>query len=139
MTAPLIPEAVFKLFQNELTNINLIFLEKVCKVYKLDIEEAKAKLSKELKLSFEISDVKVKIVKQQKLPDDEERCMARIFRKKDLEVMQCTRRKGKECHFCKRHQNMNMEGRLKYGTMNDPVPKEISPEVLKTKNKKSLM
>lgn len=139
MTAPLIPDTIFKLFQNELTNVNLIFLEKVCKLYNLNLEEAKAKLSKELKLSFEISDVKMKIVKPQKLPNDEERCMARIFRKKDLEVLQCTRRKGKECEFCKRHQKMHVEGRLKYGSIDEPVPKEISPETLKTKKKKSLM
>jgi hypothetical protein len=139
MTTPLIPEVVFNLFQNEITKINTVFLTKVCETYNLNIEDVKKTLEKELKVSFTLNpQEKVIIVKKQKVPEDNERCIARIYRRKDLEVLQCTRRRHNDttCDCCKLHGKMYHEGRLKYGLMTEPTPDELSPEVLSKKKLK---
>lgn len=130
MTTPLIPDFVLSLFQNEIIRINSDLLKKTCDIYNIDFEDAKNKLKKELHITFQIKqNEKIAIVKKQKIVEPAERCIARVFRKKDIEVLQCTRRK-KDCDFCKRHETMFNEKRLKYGTIHEEIPHEISPTVL---------
>ena len=141
MTTPIIPDFILKLFQNEINTINNNLLNNFCKLFKIDLEDAKNKLKNELNISLEIDkNEKIKIVKKHKDAPQEERCCARVYRQKDLEVGQCPRKHANDCgDFCKRHKKMHDEGRLKYGTINQTIPKEISPEVLNKKKKITLL
>ncbi len=129
MTAPILPEVVLRLFQDEVTKIVACEIKKVCELYKLDYEEVSARIN----LQVTTTDVPgFKIVKVQKHPKltDENRCLARIF--KDLEVTQCSRRRT--CgELCKKHSK-----NMKFGTINDPVPDELRPEVLNEKKKTTI-
>lgn len=137
MTSPIIPDFILELFRDEVKKVNLTFLERMCTLYKIDFEEAKNKLAKELKVSFEITtNEKVVIVKKQKEQDPEIRCIARVYRKKDLEVFQCTRKKHGE--FCGTHQKMFDKGTLKYGTIHEDVPEKLSDKNLSKISSKSL-
>lgn len=138
MTAPIVPDFILELFKNEIKKINLGLLEEICKTYDIDINEAKTKLQDSLNINFDLNkNEKIKIVNKQKELPSEERCIARLFRKKDMEVFQCSRRK-KECDFCKKHEKMNDEDRLKYGTINDDVPEALSEKKLIKIKKKTI-
>lgn len=141
MTTPVIPDFVMKLFQNEITKINLNLLNNFCKLFKVDVEEAKTKLKTELHVSLDFDkNEKIKFVKKHKEADPEVRCCARVFRKKELEVGQCPRRRADGCgEFCKRHKTMFDEGRLKYGMVTEEKPEEISSPKLSKKKKVTLL
>lgn len=140
MTTPVVPELIFNLFKNEIIKINLTLLTSICSLYNIDVEEAKNRLKKELNLDLEIDKLlKIQIVKKQKEVNKEERCIARIYRPKDIEVSQCHRKMIDGCDFCKRHKKMSDEGRLKYGTIHTAVPKEISSPILNKKKKVALL
>jgi hypothetical protein len=139
MTTPIVPDFILELFKNEIKKINLGLLEEMCKTYNIDIEEAKTKLKDSLNINFDLNkNEKIKIVNKQKELPSEERCIARLFRKKDMEVFQCSRRK-KECDFCKKHEKMYDEDRLKYGTINDDIPEALSEKKLIKIKKKTII
>jgi hypothetical protein len=139
MTAPVVPDFVLNLFKNEIKKINLIIIENLCKIYKIDIDDAKLKLEDSLNMNFELNkNDKLQFTTKQKELPVEDRCIARLFYKKQLEVTQCSRRK-KNCEFCKKHDKMNIEGRLKYGTINEEKPAEISETQLLKLKKKSIL
>ena len=139
MTTPIVPDFILELFKNEIKKINLGLLEEMCKTYSIDIEEAKTKLKDSLNINFDLNkNEKIKIVNKQKELPSEERCIARLFRKKDMEVFQCSRRK-KECDFCKKHEKMYDEDRLKYGTINDDIPEALSEKKLIKIKKKTII
>lgn len=141
MTTPLVPDFILQLFQDEVHKINSVVVQKMCQMYNIDYDDAVTKLAKEAAIKLTLSNnEKIKLVKKQKEPDAKQRCHARVFRKKDLEVFQCTRKTPAEgACFCKRHQKMNDEGRLKYGTINDVKPAEISTPALIKKKKHTLV
>jgi hypothetical protein len=141
MTTPLVPDFILQLFQDEVHKINSVVVQKMCTIYKIDYEDAVAKLADEAAIKLTLSNnQKIKLVKKQKEADPKHRCQARVFRKKDLEVLQCTRKTPAEgACFCKRHQKMHDEGRLKYGTINDVKPDEISTPALVKKKKHTLV
>jgi len=139
MTTPIVPDFILELFKNEIKKINLGLLEEMCKTYNIDIDEAKTKLKDSLNINFDLNkNEKIKIVNKQKELPSEERCIARLFRKKDMEVFQCSRRK-KECDFCKKHEKMYDEDRLKYGTINDDIPEALSEKKLIKIKKKTII
>jgi hypothetical protein len=114
MTTPLIQPCVFKLFQMEIQKINLEFLEKICIIYKLDYEEAVAKLKEEANVKFVVKhDEKIKIVKKRTPPLAQERCIAYVNRSNPC---QCLLRKSIGL-FCVRHYKLHSEGRLKNGVV----------------------
>jgi hypothetical protein len=131
MTTPIIPEFILKLFQTEVSKIVDKEIEKLCKIYDIDFEEAKKKLGNtEIKMT---TDPGFKIVRnQKKIPPKQERCIARMFH--GLEIKQCTRAKCNKKGFCGLHINTQ----LRYGTINDPLPNELRPEVLNEKKKNSI-
>ncbi len=139
MKAPVITDFIINLFKNEIKKINLTIVENLCKIYNIDIDDAKLKLQDSLNINFELNknDKLQFITKQKELPV-EDRCIARLFVKKNLEITQCSRRK-KNCEFCKKHNKMNNEGRLKYGTIEDEKPIELSTPVLNKIKKKSII
>jgi len=141
MTTPIIPDFILKLFQNEINKININLLINFCKLFKVDLEDAKDKLKNELNISLDIDkNEKIKIVKKHKEAPKEERCCARVYRQKELEVGQCPRKHADGCgDFCKRHKKMNDEGRLKYGTISQAIPQELSATVLNKKKKITLL
>jgi len=139
MTTPIVPDFILELFKNEIKKINLDLLEEICKTYDINIEDAKNKLKDSLNINFELNkNEKIKIVNKQKELPTVERCVARLFRKKELEIVQCSRRK-KNCEFCKKHEKMYDEDRLKYGTINDDVPEELSEKKLIKIKKKTII
>jgi ribosomal protein S17E len=139
MTAPIVPDFILNLFKNEIKKINISILEKFCKEFTINFDEAKIKLKDSLNIDFDlVNNEKIKVVNKQKELPSEDRCIARLFRKKDMEVNQCSRKK-KDCDFCKRHEKMNDENRLKYGTINDEIPEEISEKKLNKIKKKNII
>lgn len=147
MTSPIVPDFILKLFEKEVSKINLIIVEKICELYKLDIDDVKTKIKKELNINFDvISDEieEIKIVKKHK-PKQEvsennntDLCIARIFLSSQLKVKQCSRHKLDGQEFCTLHHKLNQENKLKYGTIKEKKPDEISTEKLKRKVKRNI-
>ncbi len=144
MTCPLIPDFVLKMFEKEITNINLKIVQKICELYNLDEQDVKEKLAKDININFSIvsEDIEqVKIVKKHTKKNDnkDDLCVARVYIPNELFVKQCSRPKcGDDNMFCKLHQRLNQEGKLKYGTIFEDKPDEISTEKLKLKVKKKI-
>jgi hypothetical protein len=141
MTAPLLPECVLALLEAEVAKVNRLFLEKVCERYKLDMREVESILHTTMSPSLLPVDEHIKVTKvykpRQRL-DEDDRCRARTFKKKELHVQQCTRRFVSGCRFCKTHQKMHDENILKYGTIDDAPDEQISEKKLKKVVKKKL-
>ena len=135
MTTPILPEFVLRLFQNEVSKIVHVEIKKVCELYKLDYEEVLGKLGQ---VELETTDHPgFRIMKKnEKVAPKEVRCIARMLH--DLEVKQCTRKHCEGSSLCKRHHSMHKDNRLKYGTVNDPLPDELRPEVLNEKKKNTI-
>ena len=118
MTTPVVPDFILGLFQNEIYKINLVLLEKICQIYKINFNEATKRLKDELKVNLTLNqDERIKIVKTRPKLDSCERCKALLLKRSDLELEQCSRRHHPEKEFCKIHQNMHDNGTLKYGKM----------------------
>lgn len=140
MTTPLLPDVILDLFQDEVKKINKSYIAELCKIYNIDFEEACQKMEEAGNISFTLVDNQyVKLVKKHKPVEDNERCHARIYSQKDLIVAQCSRQKRDETNFCRMHAKMRDEGRLKYGTIHDKTPEEISDSKLKSKKKFKLL
>ena len=134
MTTPIVPDFILLLFQNEINNITTKVLEKVCTLYKLDIEEVKKRLKEEAKVDLAITrNEKIKVVKTQAELAPVERCIARVFNRQELCLMQCTRRHGKDYPCCKKHQSMMDKGNLKHGTINEQIPTSFVERMAKMK------
>jgi hypothetical protein len=63
MTAPLVPDFILKLFEKEVTKINLMIIEKMCAIYGIEVSEATDKMAKELKINFHIIDENIEQIK----------------------------------------------------------------------------
>lgn len=134
MTTPVVPDFILTLFQNEINKIAGGILEKVCKLYKLDIDEVKKRLKDEMRIDVSISsNERIKVVKTQAVLPPEERCIARVFHRADLCLIQCSRRHCPNAQFCKRHQKMIDIAPLPYGTVKEPVPKTVVNRLKKIK------
>lgn len=130
MTTPILPEFVLKLFQDEVNKIVQKQVKRLCVEYEIDYDEALQKLGTlELKTTKHPGFRLLK--KNEKITEKDQRCLARMLH--DLEVKQCSRQKGEGCELCGMHAKMKSKGRLKYGTVNDPLPDELRPEVLNEK------
>jgi DUF438 domain-containing protein len=135
MTTPILPEFVLHLFQHEVTKIVNAEVKKVCELYELNYEEVIGKLGQ---VELETTDHPgFRIMKKnEKIAPKDVRCIARMLH--DLEVKQCTRKHCEGSNLCKRHHNMRKDNRLKYGTINDPIPDELRSEVLNEKKKNTI-
>ena len=136
MTTPVVPDFILGLFQNEINKINTELLQKVCKIYEIDFEDVTKKLKDEFKVNLVLNkDERVKIVKTRPELQPCDRCIARLFKRSDLDLVQCTLRHYPDQSFCKRHQIMHDNGTLKYGTIND---EETGKEVFKDRKTSKL-
>lgn len=151
MTSITIPDFVFTMFEQKVTEINSIIVDKLCKKYGIDVSDAKKFLHKELNINFNIihEDIEqIKVIKKhkKKVEDNDNHkhqgegniCDARVFIASDLVVKQCSRTKIDGSTFCKLHQRLHEEGKLKYGTIHDAKPESISTEKLKMKVKRNI-
>lgn len=161
MTCPIVPDFILKMFEQQITRVNLSLVEKMCQLYNIDINDAKKKLSKELDINFNIvgeNIEQIKIIKKHQHPkktqaqqavvaqpdaassssgaskhtnnepddDTPHLCEARVFIQSDLVTKRCSRLKKEGCKFCNQHQKFFDQGRLKYGTVKEEKPDEIS-------------
>lgn len=135
MTTPLIPEAIFGLFKDEIKKINTVVVTRLCGLYGLDVNDALQKLDEKANISLVLENTEViKLVKKKKELETGERCIARLYKKKEMDLVQCSRRYMEGGCFCKLHQRMHDQGRLKYGTVNEDKPEEVStPKLIKKK------
>lgn len=131
MTAPIIPEFILQLFQNEVNEIVRKQVSKVCEMYKLDLDEVQNRLGLIELECTETPGFRL-MKKKESFAPPEERCTARMLH--DLEIKQCSKRKFGDTHLCRKHGGMN----LKYGTIHDPLPDELRPEVLNQKKKNKI-
>lgn len=143
MTSVAIPEFVLKLFEQKVVEINSIIVHKLCEHYMINEQEAKEFLQKEININFNVVNENIEQVKvvnktKKKMDNDARLCMARVYLASELVVKQCSRAQldGKE--FCKLHQKLHEEGKLKYGTINEDKPDCISSEKLKLKTKRNI-
>lgn len=172
MTCPIIPDFIFKLFEQEITKINMIVVDTICKQFNLDKSEVVKVLHKELNMNVNIIGEElehIKIVKkhstnkghqQQNETErkevnnegtshanedvkplkvtDEMICEARVYIPTELLVKQCSRSKIEGQQFCKLHNRLFEEGKLKYGTIRDEKPDAISTSALNLKVKRKI-
>lgn len=157
MTSITIPDFVFSMFEQKVTEINSIIVSKMCERYNINKNDAESFLQEELGINFNIvhEDIEqIKVIKKHKKKEDvttlnndndgdnsqhETRtCEARVFIATDLIVKQCSRTKLDGSQFCKLHQRLHDEGKLKYGTIRDRKPDCISTEKLKMKVKRNI-
>lgn len=174
MTCPIIPDFIFKLFEQEITKINMIVVDTICQHFNLDKNEVVKVLHKNLKMNVNIIGEElehIKIVKkhssnkaQQQQNDTEidtnkeactsqsitkedvkalkttvdALCDARVYIPTELLVKQCSRSKIEGQQFCKLHNRLFEEGKLKYGTINDEKPDAISTSALNLKVKRKI-
>jgi hypothetical protein len=131
MTTPIIPEFILKLFQEQVSDIVQKEIKKVCELYKLDFDEVILKLGHVEINTTETPGFRI-MKKRETFAPKEVRCTARMLH--DLEIKQCSRHKTKT-GLCTKHDEMFKNNRLKYGTINDPLPDELRPEVLNEKKK----
>lgn len=54
MTSVIIPDFILKIFEKEITKINVQVVEVMCKKFNINVEDAKQMLAKELKINFNI-------------------------------------------------------------------------------------
>lgn len=117
MTCVILPDGVMKLFNAEISKIVADHVKKLCEIYDLDFEEAIGHL--DLKLTLDIKD-DYKIVKKRISKwKPEERCTALL--KGADEIKQCDYKRIDGIEFCSKHDRMKKEGKLVYGTVNDPI------------------
>lgn len=135
MTTPILPEFVLQLFQCEVTKVVHAEIKRVCELYNLDFEEVAQRLGHVELQTTEHPGFRI-MKKNEKIAPKEVRCVARMLH--DLEVKQCTRARCEGSELCRRHSNMRSGNRLKYGTINDPLPDELRPEVLNEKKKNTI-
>jgi len=134
MTAVIIPESILRLFQNEILKINLNLLENICKIYEIDINEAKEKLKEIYNIHFELEDINsIKYSKKHKEVEKDIRCIARIYKQNEVCVSQCMKKKINNCDFCKKHDRIFKSDKLQYGTINEPIPEAIERKLIKKK------
>lgn len=151
MTSVIIPDFILKLFEKEISKVIEQVVEKMCDEYDIDVNDAKNRLKHALNVNLDIVDEEVehvKIVKKHSQAtannqdgvkqDPATICEARLFIQSQLAVRQCSRSKLANCRFCGIHQKLFEQNKLKWGTMNDEKPEEISTAKLKQKVKKTL-
>lgn len=151
MTSIVIPDFIFKMFTQKVLEMNNNVIDKLCEHYKIDKDDAKRFLEKELNIDFNIvnEDIEqIKIVKKHKKKEqkDDQKletnttsyCDARVFIQSELIVKQCSRSKLNGQSFCKTHQKQYETGTLKYGTIHQAKPDSISTEKLNMKVKRTI-
>lgn len=147
MTSPIIPDFILKMFEQEVTKINIIIVDKICDLYDLDIDEVKQQLSDELDMNFNVINdniEQIKVIKKHNAKPDASTldkstlCIARVFIQSELKVKQCSRHKLDGQNFCKLHLKLHQNNTLKYGTIHDQKPDEISTEKLNRKVKRNI-
>ena len=121
MTTPFIPDFIFNMFKQEVSSIIDQALHIVANDHKLDLNKLKNRVKECLDLNIELVDdskEKIKIIrtKPRKVPEDEDRCQARVNHK-EKGLVQCAFKHTEGCDFCKRHANKE----LKFGTISAPI------------------
>lgn len=146
MTCAIIPDFILKMFEKEIAKVVERVVVHMCNEYSIDVEDAKSKLKDHLDINLHVVDSEieqVKIVKKynassSKTEPGANTCEARLFIQSELAVRQCSRSKLENCRFCKTHQKQFDSNTLKWGTIHDQKPDEISTAKLKQKVKKTL-
>jgi cellulose synthase/poly-beta-1,6-N-acetylglucosamine synthase-like glycosyltransferase len=151
MTCTIIPDFILKLFEKEIAKVVERVVVKMCDEYHIDVNDAKLKLKNSMDIDFDIVDEdieQVKIVKKHNASTNKiennstssntNMCEARLYISSELSVRQCSRSKHENGRFCKTHQKQFDANSLKWGTIHDDKPDEISTAKLKNKTKKTL-
>jgi hypothetical protein len=147
MTCAIVPDFVLRMFEKEIAKVIESVVMKMCDEYEIDLEDAKAKLKRDLNINLDVIDEdieQVKIIKKHQTPSTSKgepgvnTCEARLFIQSELMVRQCSRSKMENCKFCKTHQKQYDSNALKWGTIHDDKPEEISTAKLKQKVRKTL-
>lgn len=147
MTCAIIPDFILKMFEREIAKVVEQVVVKMCDEYDIDLDEAKTKLKESLDIDLQVvnADIEqVKVVKKHPPSTSKHHepnantCEARLFIQNELVVRQCSRNKWNNCRFCKTHQKQFDNNALKWGTIHDDKPEDISTAKLKLKVKKTL-
>lgn len=144
MTSIAIPDFIFKMFTQKILEINTSIIDKLCEHYNIDKTEARDFIGKEMSINFNLisEDIEqIKVVKKHKKKEYTALplcCEARVFISNELIVKQCSRSRLNGKPFCKTHQKLSDDDKLKYGTIHEAKPESISTEKLKMKVKRTI-
>lgn len=127
MTTPLVPSFIAKLFEEEVKKIQVDVVYRICEMFALDEHEVLESLDIR---SVEFHNTQVKIVKKRETAygskTDTDKCIARVYDVYQHEFHQCKKSRISGCKFCKLHRGLRQKNALKWDTINDPLPKEIT-------------
>jgi hypothetical protein len=148
MTCTIVPDFILKLFEREIAKVVERVVVKMCEEYDIDVNDAKTRLKDSMDINLDVVDEdieQVKIVKKHNtstnktdISSNSNMCEARLYIASELCVRQCSRSKFESGRFCKTHQKQFDANALKWGTIHDDKPEEISTAKLKNKVKKTL-
>jgi hypothetical protein len=141
MTSPIIPDFITKIFAQEIARINLQLLKAICDRHDLDFDIEKKFLKDKIDIDLDVINENIEIFKKKRSYGDnispEDRCKARTFNIKDHDFKQCCRKHMPDVLFCKLHERMNKENKLKYGDISGDVPEDILEKIKKI-NKRTI-
>lgn len=124
MTAAILPEFILQLLEKEISNVSLEIVKYICKEYNLAYDEVVKKIGNYMCMELGVDKQNTyKITKvnvRRKQICTEERCAANMFHKDHKCVTQCTLQCVGGSQFCKKHTQMEKEGRLRFGTVTQP-------------------
>jgi hypothetical protein len=137
------------MFTQKILDINNIIISKICEHYDLNKEDVYSFLEKEMQMNFTLigEDIEqIKVIKKHKKKENAKDasttssiyCDARVYTANELVVKQCSRCKLEGSSFCKIHDKLNQNGKLKYGTIHETKPDCISTERLNMKVKRTI-
>lgn len=126
MTAAIVPEFLLCLLEKEIANVSLDIAKFICDDYDLPYDDVCKKISKHICIELDVDQQNTykltkMTVRRNKISADKQ-CKANMFHKDHKCVTQCTLPYIDASKFCKKHKRMEREGRLRFGTVTQPLP-----------------
>lgn len=129
MTNVAVPDFIIKLYEDETRKVLNTVINHICHRFSLEKSAVTSGVEKNINLKLEIvpdDDETLIITKKtpKPPPDEDERCVARLKKNGVFVQCLCVRNDNFELDMCTRHSNAFHQEKLKYGTINDPIPDE---------------
>lgn len=125
MTAAIVPEFLLCLLEKEIASVSLDIVKYICDEYDLKYDDVCNKIKKHMCIELDVDQQNTyKLtkmnVRKKKISADKQ-CQANMYHKDHKCVTQCTLQ-CVDSKFCKKHKRMETEGRLRFGTVTNPLP-----------------
>lgn len=134
MTTPMIPDFIFKLYQEEVLKVVDQAIKAISEHHDIDVSKLKKTVEKHAGISFtiipdDVEKIRILKLKPRKLPDDSERCISLVKTPEGV-ITRCKFRVEDGCdhHCCKRHGKKPS----KYGVIEEAIA-DHKPNAVKEK------